>query len=726
MNLLRPQKALTLLAILTMPHALHAVVLNNPYSPIDTTQKIYYSSFTEQPKTLDPAISYAANEYQFIGQIYEPVLQYDYFTRPYTLTPLTATSLPDVHYYDKAGHLLNSPLNHDVYKSVYMIHIKPGIMYQPHPALAKDPKGNHKYLHLSKHYIEQHNINQLTDFKHTGTRELTAMDYIYQIKRLANPRVNSSIYGMMGEHIEGFLQYAKVLPSKKEHPGFVDLRNYPLSGVRLIDRYTYQITLKGQYPQFMFWLAMSFFAPVPWEADQFYAQPGMKENNISFGWYPVGTGAFMLTENNPNSRMTLEKNPNYRETYFPSSSNIDDQTKGYLTHVGERLPMLDKVELVLEKETIPRWNKFLQGYYDVSGIAADSFDQAIAISSVGNMTLTPQMKDKGLKLQDVTEPAVYFMGFNMLDPIVGGSSDSARQLRQAISIAVNYEENISIFLNGQGSSAQGPIPQGIFGFQEGQKGMNPYTYRWENNQQKRRSLSEARALMKAAGYPNGRDLITHRPLILHYDVPSSGSPDEKAQLNWMMKQFATIGIHLDVRTTQYNRFQEKMRNGNAQIFLWGWSADYPDPENFLFLLYGPNGKVKYAGENVNNYENPQFDALFEQMKNRPNDKIRQHLIDDMLAIVQRDAVWAGGVNTRTPVLRQQWMSPIKPNSISQNALKYVSIDVSLRHQLRDQWNQVSLWPIAILIGLFGLLLLPFVMVYQTREGLPVKRMKSPS
>lgn len=722
----QPLQTLLLLVLLTVHAALHAIVLNNPYSSADAMQKIYYSSFAEQPKTLDPAKSYAANEYQFIGQIYEPVLQYDYFIRPYQLVPLTATMMPKVRYYNSSGQLLASSLNHEVAKSVYSIHIKPGIMYQPHPAFAKDANGEYEYLRLPKNYIDQHDINQLADFKHTGTRELTAMDYIYQIKRLANPRVNSSIYGMMGEHIEGFLEYANTLPDKKEHPGFVDLRDYPLKGVQLIDRYTYEITLKGQYPQFMFWLAMPFFSPVPWEADQFYAQPGMAENNINFGWYPVGTGPFMLTENNPNSRMIMEKNPNYRKTYFPASTEPEDKAKGYLVNVGKQIPMVDKVVLILEKETIPRWNKFLQGYYDQSGIAADSFDQAIAMNAVGNMTLTPQMQKKGLRLQEVTEPAVFFMGFNMLDPVIGGQSERARKLRQAISIAINYEEYISIFLNGRGTPAQGPVPQGIFGYQEGDKGLNPYVYTWEDNQRKRRSLEEARALMTAAGYPHGRDPKTRRPLILHYDVPSSGSPDEKAQLNWMMKQFAKIGIHLDVRATQYNRFQEKMRHGNAQMFAWGWSADYPDPENFLFLLYGPNGKVKFGGENVNNYSNPEYDALFEQMKNRPSDATRQQLIDQMLSIVQRDAVWAGGVNTRTPVLRQQWMTPTKPNSISQNALKYVSIDVPLRNQLREKWNEIRLWPFAVLIGMLCLLILPFVMVYKKRDELPVKRIKNAS
>ena len=52
-----------------------------------------------------------------------------------------------------------------------------------------------------------------------------------------------------------------------------------------------------------------------------------------------------------------------------------------------------------------------------------------------------------------------------------------------------------------------------------------------------------------------------------------------------------------------------MKNGKAQIFGWGWNADYPDPENFLFLLHGPQGKTKHQGENASNYANPEFDRL---------------------------------------------------------------------------------------------------------------------
>lgn len=696
-------------------------ILNNPYPASQALQKIYYSSFSEQPKTLDPAKSYSANEYQFIAQIYEPILQYDYLARPYQLIPLTATEMPLVQHYDAAGQLIPDVQNtkKTVAKTSYTIQIKPGILYQPHPAFAKTSDGLPRFFSLTEDYLDEHRIAQLSDFSHSDTREVTVDDYIYEIKRLATPRNNSPIYGLMSDHIVGFREFAQLLPAQDQ--GFLDLRQYPLAGVKKLDKYTFQIITKGWYPQFIYWLAMPFFSPIPWEADRFYAQPGMDDKNLEFGWYPVGTGPFMLSKNNPNSHMVLEKNPNYRAEYFPSMGSKIDEEHGYLNHRGERLPLIDKAVYTLEKESIPRWNKFLQGYYDMSGVSTDSFEQAIQITYSGSATLSPEMKEKGMHLKEITDPSIFYLGFNMLDPVVGGRSERARKLRQAISIAVNYDEHIAIFFNGRGIPAQGPIPPGIFGYREGQLGINPYVYTWQHGQAKRRSIAYAKQLLSQAGYVNGRDPATGKPLMLHYDVPASGGPDDKEQLNWMRKQFAQLGIALNVRATLYNRFQEKIRTGNAQLFSWGWNADYPDPENFLFLLYGPNGKVQHGGENASNYNNKEFNRLFNLMKNRNNDANRQVLIDNMVAIVRHDAPWVWGVNTQSFILSQQWVSPIKTNIISLNTLKYMAIDVGLRHRLQQQWNQPILWPIALLLLGLIFLLLPFFWTYYKKQQCSARR-----
>lgn len=701
-----------------------AWVFNNPYPESESSENIYYSSFTQQPKTLDPAQSYSSNEYVFIGQIYEPLLEYDYLIRPYQLIPLTATQLPQISYLDAKGAPLSADQSDNAAFTVYRLQIKKGIMYQPHPAFATNKKGEYRYHHLPEDFLEDNEINTLADFDHTGTRELTIDDYIYQIKRLADPNVGSPIFGLMNDYIIGFNEYGRSLP-KASAGAWTDLRKYPLDGLKKIDDYTFELTIKGQYPQFLFWLAMPFFGPIPWEADLFYSQEGMEDKNLSFDWYPVGTGPFMLTQNNPNRKMILEKNPNFREQYFPANGSEQDQKDGFLNYAGKRLPLIDKAVFTLEKETIPRWNKFLQGYYDVSAISADSFDQAIHINRFGEASLSQEMKDKKIYLTQTLEPYIYYMGFNMLDSVIGGTSKRARKLRQAISIAVNYDENIAIFYNGRGLPAQGPVPPGIFGFKEGEIGINPYVYQWKEGHRKRRSINDARQLMKEAGYAKGIDPKTHKALILHYDVATTGSPADQPLLDWMRKQFAQIGIDLNVRATLYNRFQEKMRTGNNQIYSWGWNADYPDPENFFFQLYGKNGKVKYGGENASNYQNPEFDRLFDQMKNRPNDARRQQLIDTMMEIVRKDAPWAWGMHPEDFLLSQSWVSTTKPNTISLSTLKYLAINVAERNRLRALWNQPILWPLAVLALIMLALMLPLVLAFFKKEKQPAARIKLP-
>jgi len=567
--------------------------------------------------------------------------------------------------------------------------------------------------------------NQLGDFDETGTRELVAADYVYQIKRLAHPKLNSPIYGLMTEYIVGLADYAKILGEvMKDREGdgqaqhLLDLRQYPLSGVDVVDRYTYRVKLHGEYPQFVYWLAMPFFGPVPVEADQFYSQPGMKEKNLTLDWYPVGTGPYMLTVNNPNRQMVMERNPNFHGEIYPGEGEAGDRKKGLLADAGKPIPFIDRVVFSLEKENIPTWNKFLQGYYDASGISSDSFDQAIQISGQGETSLTDSMREKNIQLSTSVAASTYYMGFNMRDPVVGGLSERARKLRQAISIVVDYEEFISIFLNGRGIPAQGPLPPGITGYQPGEVGVNPYVYEWVGEGQKgklkRRPVSDAKQLLAEAGYPAGRDANTGKPLIIHLDS-TGGGPDDKARFDWLRKQFSKINLQLDIRSTDYNRFQEKMLKGTAQLFQWGWNADYPDPENFLFLLYGPNAKAGKNGENAANYENSEFDQLFSKMKNMPNGPRRLQILHKMVDIVQRDAPWIWGLHPKRFSLYHAWLKNIKPNDMANNTLKYKRIDPELRAEQRLKWNQPIVWPLLLTAVLLIAGFIPAVVIYRRKQ-----------
>jgi ABC-type oligopeptide transport system substrate-binding subunit len=504
---------------------------------------------------------------------------------------------------------------------------------------------------------------------------------------------------------------------------------------------------------------MPFFSPMPKEAITFYEQGPLKDRNITIDRFPVGTGAYRLDVIDPHKEIVLKRNEHFHTELYPSSDSASEDGKLGLTFtphltpalstqpptpsplpkggrgvvgkgdlwrgrggqggvgevdIGKRLPFIDTAVYKLEKEFIPRWNKFLQGYYDVSGISSDTFDRAIQFTDQGNPQVSEVLTARSIRLLTNVETSTYYLAFNMLDDVVGGYTEEKRKLRQAISIAMDYEEYIEIFTNGCGIPSYSPIPPGIFGYEEGEKGINPYVYDFSMERGAvRKSLDEARRLLAEAGYQGGKD-TKGNPLIIYFDNAWVGA-GATAQLSWMRKKLEAIGITMVSRTTDYNRFQDKVHSGNFQLLSWGWLADYPDPENFLFLLYGPNSMAESDGENVANYRNSQYDRLFEQMRSMENSPQRLAIIREMKQILQRDAPW---VFTYHPVdfgLYHQWVRNAKPSNMANNTLKYLSVDSTLREDDRQEWNRPVLWPIATVLALLFVFTIPATITIWRRE-----------
>jgi ABC-type transport system substrate-binding protein len=724
------------LFLLLVPSILLVCCTNNPYRPSEAGRNIYYDTFSGEPKHLDPARAYSEDEYDIMNQIYEPVVQYHFLQRPYTLVPLTTTSVPEAKLYDKNGNLLppDAPAQ-DVVRVVYEVTLRSDIRYQEHPAFARTPDGKYRWhLQPGESFPP---IEHPDDLPEKGSRELRAEDYVYQIKRLAHPLLDCPIFALLANYIDGFAEFHDTLnreitriraerrqaagvfynqeADERANPIYLDLRQYDLPGARAVDPFTLRITLKRKYPQFVYWLAMSFFAPIPWEADRFYTQSAAVEQNIILDRFPVGTGPFTLAVNQPNYRMVLRRNPNFHEEQYPEQGAAEDDALGLLADRGKRLPFLEEAIYVLEKEGISQWNKFLQGYYDNSGIGSDVFDQAVQISAAGSVELTPALHEKNIRLLTAISPTTSYYAFNMLDDVVGGYDDKKRKLRQAISIVLNQEEFIQIFLNGRGIAAQGPLPPSIFGYQEGKDGINPVVYEWNERfkMPQRKSLQTAKQLLAEAGYPEGRD-ANGRPLVIFFDTVAAGA-GANSRFDWLRKQFAALGIQLQIRLTDYNRFQEKVLKGDFQLLQWGWNADYPDPENFFFLLYGPNGKVNAQGENAANYDNPRFNELFRQTENMTNSPQRAALIREMLTIVREDAPWIWGFHSVGYGLYHEWYHNTKPMFFGRNSLKYKRIDPQLREERRAAWNQPVTTPLWVALGVVVLSALPATLSIYRRE-----------
>ncbi|MBK7001241.1 MAG: ABC transporter substrate-binding protein [Rhodoferax sp.] len=716
-------------------------VLNNPHPfGSEKTNTMFLPFSTRSPKYLDPASSYSNDETPFTYQIYEPPYGYHYLKRPYELVGRAAASLADTHYLDKNGQALpDDAPGERIAETVFDIPIKQGIRFAPHPAFAKDGKdGKDGKGELLYHKLQRTDVAdkyKVTDFKETGTRELTAHDYVYAIRRLATPRVKSPSFSTMADYIVGFKEYGariatidkelrkKLAPTDRDLP-FLDFRQYDFPGVHAVDTHTLRIRIKGKYPQFKYWLAMSFFAPIPWEAESFYAQPGMAAKNLTLNYWPVGTGPYMLTDYVENRRHVLERNPNFHGDTYPCEGEPGDREKGYLDDCGKPLPFVDKIVFDIEKEGVPLQAKFMQGYYDSPAIERLDQGTSLLVAMGDSREKEKEYREKGLKLPTSIEASSWYMGFNWLDPVVGKGNtpqemERNRKLRQALSIAIDWDEHIAIFEKGQGMGAHGPLPPSLFGYRaDGPAAFNPVVFtRGTDGKPVRRPIEDAKRLLAESGYPDGRDARTGKPLVLNFDYQSAASPGTKALLDWYVRQFAKIGVQLEIRATDYNRFQDKMTKGSVQIFFWGWLADYPDAENFLFMLYGPNSKAltNGNGENNTNYQNPVFDALYEQMKFLDDGAQKQVLIDQMISTVQHDAIWSFGYFPTSAAAYHQWVYNGKPTQIVRNHIGYLRLDPALRARKLAEWNKPIWWPIPLLALLLVGAVVPAWLGWRRRE-----------
>ena len=706
--------------------------INSPYVAGAEQKNVLYTAFTQRsPKYLDPARSYSTDETPYTYNIYEPLYGYHYLKRPYELIPRTATHVTEPMFLDWQGNTLDAEAQpSDIVESVYDITIRPGILYQPHPVFARLDDGRFRYWPLDAEGLKDK--FSIPDFKYTGTRELTAHDYVYALRRLASPRVASPIYSTLAQHIVGMEAYGKRLREvdtelrkdmtvgARDLP-WLDLRSLGFSGIEALDEYTLRIRVKGLYPQFKYWLAMTFVAPIPWEADRFYSQPGMAQRNLSLNHWPVGTGPYMLTESLQNRRHVLSRNPNFRGEPYPCEGEPGDQAAGLLADCGKMTPFIDRIVFNIEKESIPLQGKFMQGYYDIPQVDRGDAGVAMLVAASDSTEKAALYAKHGIQLPTTVEAQMQYFGFNWRDPVVGQGDTPEQQvrnrkLRQALSIAFNWEEFVAIFQNDQAQVAYGPIPPGILGYVSGEAGFNRVVYDVKDGKPQRKSLDEARRLLAEAGYPNGRHEKTGAPLVLHFDS-ASGAGGSSPTLDWMRRQFANIGVQLDVRSTDYNRFQEKMARGVAQMYMWGWVADYPDAENFLFLLYGPNAKAGKGGENASNYVNPEYDALFERMRDLPDGDEKAQVIAQMTKILQVDAPWMFGAFPKSGGAFQQWVGNAKPTQMVRNTLQYMKIDPELRAKKIAEWNPPVWWPLGALIAFLAAVLWPAWRVLRRQERL---------
>ena len=696
---------------------------NNPFADNAASTDTLFSAVVENsPRHLDPTASYWSNDTPYTYQIYEPLYGYHYLKRPFKLVPKTATDVVKPIYFDKDGKLLPADAPADlVAESVYEVRIKQGILFQPHAAFAKDEQGRYRY-----HAMKPGDLGSRRrpgDFEFSGTRELVADDFVYAVRRHATTRITTPIYGIFSEYIVGLDSYGALIkaedaklragldPASQDKP-FLDFRKWPLAGATAPEKYLLRLRIKGKYPQWSYWMQMTFLAPVPWEADAFYAQPGMAQIGLTLDMWPVGTGPYMMTEFVKDRYHVMKRNPNYRGEPYPCEGMPGDKEAGLLADCGKPTPFIDTLYSTVEREALPRRGKFRQGYYDVEVFERPDTGMDYRVDMQDSEQVRNDYLAKGFKLSQSSDVNSYFIAFNMLDPTIGTGktaeeSERNGKLRQAITMAIDWDEYSKVFPRKAGATAMSLLPAGIEGSREGTpEGLNPVTHRVVDGKVVRRSIDDAKKLMAEAGYPNGRDAKTGRPLVINYDFYAPPTPERKPEIDWVVRQFAKIDIQLEVRATENSQFQDKVRKGTYQVFWLGWNADYPDAENFLFLFYGPNGKTKFDGENTSNFADPEYDRLFKQLKTLDDGPQKQAVIDEMMAILRKQAPLSFGFFPYTSVAVQSWVSNSKSAILVRDQGRYLRLDVPQRLAKQHEWNRQVWWPLAL--GIAALAFLVFL------------------
>jgi ABC-type transport system substrate-binding protein len=646
---------------------------NNPYSESDDDLKVRYKTLPGPTKTLDPAVSYSALEHQVTANVYETLLEYHYLKRPYTLMPGLSLAVPE-RQTREGGRV------------AYRFDLREGMQFQHDPSFALGGEGR-------------------------TTRTIVAADIAFELMRIADPAVTSPVIATFSK-IAGLREFSERLQTlRDESPEFAELRidrQYAkaggIEGVRLHGDFGLEIVLTEPYPQILYWFAMPFTTPVPWEAVAYYdgeaGRPFFKD-------HPVGCGPFEVSEFDKQSKIVMSRNPNWYGaqhpewrapgTVYPAEGEAIDGEMGRLdpAYVGRSLPLLDRIELRLEKEHIPAFNKFLQGYYDASGIVHESFDKIVQEGG-----LSPEMAARGMKLEKSVDPDIYYIGFNMNDPVIGTpAGERGRKLRQAMSLAIDVVEYNRVFNNGRGVPAQSPIPPGIYGYD--QEYRNPF---------RRLDVAHAQRLLEAAGYRGGIDSETGRPLRLSFDLGDTSTAG-RLRFQFFVDQWAKLGIDVEIAATNYNKFRQKVKEGAYQIFMWGWIADYPDPENFLFLLWGTMAQANSGGPNTANFDHPEFNRLFEEMKGLDNGPERLAIIHGIRKLLEEERPWIELHHRESYALYHSWMKNVKPAGLSLPAAKYVDIDPVERKRMRDAWNQPILWPAYAGFALAALIAIPGVVTF---------------
>lgn len=501
---------------------------------------------------------------------------------------------------------------------VYTFHVKPGIYFADDPAF----KGM--------------------------KRELTAQDYAFSLKRLLDPQVKSPWLW----YVEGKIVGGDEAMAAAKKAGRFDY-DAPIRGIETPNRYTLRVTLKETDYNFIYVFATVQTAGVAREVVEAYPKDMMA--------HPVGTGPYRLTTWKRSHFIVLEANPNFREELFDAEPPKDDAIGLGIAQKfkGRRLPMVPRIEISVIEESQPRWLAFLNGDAEYANAPIEFTGIAFPGGKVA-----PNLARQGIRGEQFVMPDLVYTFFNLDDPVVGGYTPEKVALRRAMALAYNYVEDINVIRTGGAVKAESGFPPGVEGYDANFR-----------TTQMIYDPARARALLDLYGYvdrdgdgyrefPDGKKLT----ITMHTEPDSTNKQFSEL---WR-KNLDAVGLRVVFNVAKWQEINKQARAGKVAMWQLAWSADYPDGENFLQNLYGPNS----GQSNYGNFKYKPFDDLYERAKKMPPSPERNKLYADMNRIAAAMTAWIPQTHRIRSELWQPWLVGYRKHPIYNQVWMYLDIDES--------------------------------------------------
>jgi ABC-type transport system substrate-binding protein len=541
-------------------------------------------SLDDKVESLDPARAYSDDSLLLSAQVMEPLYQYHYLKRPYEIQPLLAESLPQ--FFNNGSSL--------------RIRLRKNVFFHQHPALKNHP------------------------------RELQAEDFVTQFKRLALRDLNSPGKGLFIGLIKGFDSF-----SQKIGHDWKKIQKAELEGVKAEDKYTILIEMTKSEPNIIYYLALNFLSPVPWELVEHF------NNNLDH--ILVGTGPYFLKARTE-TYFDLEKFSEYREDFYPTSGDRYANVEKLLDSSKEKIPFIDKVRFYVTANEEDRWKKFFAKELDLLTVPKTYLPKLY--DEKGELSF--QIKQNGANLKHFPILANRWLAFNMRDPLLGKNE----LLRKAIAYSIDYEKYIQVLSQNTNLRANSILVPGISGYLPAKQ----FRFKYDP--------VLAKEYLKQSGYTNASEI----PKIIYSTRGNQGVNILEAE--FIKSQLEAIGLKVEIQILTFGEFLKKGRAGDLMFFTDNWLFDYPDGENILQLLVSSN----FPGINKTGYSHPRVDELYGRLKETTNSDKRDEIIHEMEEIVFQDLPWIPMMYESSFVLHYPELKNFRKSSIIRNYIKYLKIE----------------------------------------------------